>query len=124
MIEIKKSLNNDEIREYFTKYGLKYNDNSQMILAKSGDEPIGFCLFYVCDKSIKLAYCYPDNDLMLLDGLVRSVLHFASENLIEEAYFTDTAPIEQLKKLGFIDDLSNKTLKMLGLLGNCENCNK
>ena len=93
-----------------------------MLKAEDKGEIIGFCLFRQEKDIFYLLYAQPSDDLMLLDGLVRSMLHIASQRLIGEAYYVSPAPEEQLKKLGFIEDFNSKKLKMLPLLGNCENC--
>lgn len=122
MIEVLKTEDKDLIKETYSAKNIEYNDGDMLISATENGVIIGQILFSATDKEIILKYAEPKEDILLLDGLVRSMLHFASENCIEKAFYTDSAPIEQLNKLRFIDDLDNKSLKMLGLLGSCENC--
>lgn len=122
MIEVLKTEDKDIIKETYSAKNIEYNDGDMLISATENGVIIGQILFSATDKEIILKYAEPKEDILLLDGLVRSMLHFASENCIEKAFYTDSAPIEQLNKLRFIDDLDNKSLKMLGLLGSCENC--
>ena len=122
MIEVLKTEDKDLIKETYSAKNIEYNDGDMLISATENGVIIGQILFSATDKEITLKYAEPKEDILLLDGLVRSMLHFASENCIEKAFYTDSAPIEQLNKLRFIDDLDNKSLKMLGLLGSCENC--
>lgn len=122
MIEVLKVENTDVIKDTYFAKNIEYKDGDMLICATENREVIGQVLFSCNSKEITLKYAEPKEDILLLDGLIRSMLHYASENCIEKAFFAETAPIEQLQKLRFIDDFDNKTLKMLGLLGSCENC--
>lgn len=122
MIEVLKVENTEVIKETYFAKNIEYNDGDMLICATENKNVIGQVLFSCNDKEITLKYAEPKDDILLLDGLIRSMLHYASENCIENAFYTDTAPIEQLNKLRFIEDMNNKSLKMLGLLGSCENC--
>lgn len=124
MLEIKIENNIEIIKNTYKEKGITYNNKDKLILAKDKNEVLGCVLFSVINNNIYLKYAEPKEDIMLLDGLVRSMLHYASENLIQNAYFEDTSPIEQLKKLNFIDTSDKNKLFMLGLLGKCENCKK
>ena len=122
MIEVLKIENTDVIKETYFAKNIEYNEGDMIICATENGDVIGQVLFSSTSKEITLKYAEPKEDILLLDGLIRSMLHYASENCIENAFYTDTAPIEQLNKLRFIEDMNNKSLKMLGLLGSCENC--
>ncbi len=122
MLEIIIEKDKNKTAEYYKQSGVEYNNDCEMLKAEDKGEIIGFCLFRQEKDIFYLLYVKPSDDLMLLDGLVRSMLHIASQRLIGEAYYVSQAPEEQLKKLGFIEDFKNKKLKMLPLLGNCENC--
>lgn len=122
MIEVLKVENTEVIKETYFAKKIEYNDGDMLICATQNKNVIGQVLFSCNAKEITLKYAEPKEDILLLDGLIRSMLHYASENCIENAFYTDTAPIEQLNKLRFIEDMNNKSLKMLGLLGSCENC--
>ncbi len=122
MIEIKQTNDVELIKKYAEIEGVEYSDNLKMIKAFSGDEILGFSLFNVFNKKMVIETIKPKEDILFLDGILRSTLHFASENLIEEVYYGEKAPESEFIKHNFVEDLSNKKLKMLGLLGNCENC--
>lgn len=122
MIEVLKIKNAEVIKETYFAKNIEYNDGDMLICATEKENIIGQILFSCNNKEITLKYAEPKEDILLLDGLIRSMLHYASENCIEKAFYTDTAPVEQIEMLGFIEDVDNKSLKMLGLLGSCENC--
>ncbi len=122
MVEVLKISDINVIKSTYAAKNIKYESGDMLIAATEQENVIGQILFSANKEEIVLKYAEPKEDILLLDGLVRSMLHFASENCIQKAFYEDTAPVGQLKKLNFIDDFDNKTLKMLGLLGSCANC--
>lgn len=122
MVEVLTEKNPLVIKNSFLAKNIKYNYNSMLIKAVENGNTIGRALFFIENKKLVLQYLEPQKDIMLIDGLIRSVLHYASENLIEEAFYELTAPEELLEKLGFIDNKEDKKLLMLGLIASCENC--
>ena len=122
MIEVLKEENSVVIKETYIAKNIEYNVGDMLICATENGNTIGQILFSCSKDEIVLKYAEPKEDILLLDGLVRSMLHYASENCIEKAFYAETAPVEQLNKLRFIENVDNKSLKMLGLLGSCENC--
>ena len=122
MIEVLKVLDADVIKKAYIAKNIDYKDGDMLICATENNSTIGQIMFSNSNEAITLKFAEPKNDILLLDGLVRSMLHYASENCIQKAYYLETAPIEQLFKLGFIENEEEKQLKMLGLLGCCENC--
>ncbi len=122
MVEVLKISDVNVIKSTYAAKNIEYKIGDMLINATENGDIIGQALFYADTEKIVLHYLEPKEDILLLDGLIRSVLHYASENCIKEAYFEKTAPIDKLQKLGFIEDLDKKSLKMLGLIGSCENC--
>lgn len=122
MVEVLKISDINVIKSTYAAKNIKYESGDMLIAATEQENIIGQILFSANKEEIVLKYAEPKEDILLLDGLVRSMLHFASENCIQKAFYEDTAPVDKLKKLNFIDDFDNKTLKMLGLLGSCANC--
>ena len=122
MIEVLKVSDKNVIKDTYIAKNIDYNDGDMLICATENNNVIGHILFSCTNDAVVLKYAEPKEDILLLDGLIRSMLHYASENCIKSAFYADTAPVEQLAKLRFIDDTGIKSLKMLGLLGCCENC--
>lgn len=122
MVEVLKITDEDVIKSVYATKNIEYNCGDMLIAATENGNIIGQILFSANREAVTLKFAEPSEDILLLDGLVRSMLHFASENCIVKAFYEDTAPVEKLKKLSFIEDFDNKSLKMLGLLGSCANC--
>ena len=119
MITVLPCKDKDEIKERFLKSDLEYNEKSGFVSAKSGDEELGFCLYYLDEKSICILNLEPQNDIMLADGVLRSALHVAAERSAMDARYVDTAPVELFKKLGFIKNEDEHTLDIDKLFGGC-----
>ena len=85
---------------------------------------IGFIAYsYEGDKAV--IYDYDDGgDLMLCDGLVRSVLFKSCLKAIDKAVFEllDDKKYEALRKLRFISGESNTAENIDSFLNGCENC--
>ena len=85
---------------------------------------IGFIAYsYEGDRTV--IYDYEDNgDLMLCDGLVRSVLFKSCLKAIDKAVFElpDEHKYEPLRKLRFISGESRTAENIDSFLNGCENC--
>ena len=123
MISLAPLKNIDEIKSFFEKQKLEYNEFSGCVTAKNGDEILGFCLYDLSDKMI-IRHIEPMNDLALADGILRSTLHVAAEKSIMKAFYADTVSEEFFEKLQFIKDKAEKSLDIDKLFQSCCNCGK
>ncbi len=110
--------------EFFANANILYNENSNCVLAKSGEEILGYSLFDIDQEKILIRYIEPLNNLGLADGILRSTLHVAAERFIFNAFYDDTVPEEFFKKLDFIKNQSEKRLDIDKLFKSCSNCGK
>lgn len=123
MISVLPSKDKSEIEGYFIKHNLKTDDFSGCVIARTGDEILGYCIYRLSPDGITVFDLEPKNDLPLADGILRSALHVAAENFVLDAFYDDTSPIDLFKRLDFIKNCDEKRLNIDKLFGGC-NCGK
>jgi hypothetical protein rflaF_12154 len=119
-----------EIQEKFTTDGYEAlassasSDSFHITEAVDKGEVIGFIAYsYETDKTI--VYDYDDGgDLMLCDGLVRSVIFKSCLKAIETMDFqlSDEKKYDNLRKLKFLAKDSKTAEKIDGFMNGCQNC--
>ena len=112
----------DKVKELFLLRNIDYNDASQCVACKSGEEVLGFCLFDLTGERITVKHIEPLSDIALADGILRSTLHVAAEKSIMNAYYCETVPEKFLHKLGFIENAGEKKLNINKLFESCKGC--
>lgn len=112
-----------EAELFYKKEGLPFGDTSNCLCAKDRDEVLGYCLFDINDDTMIIRAIEPQNDLMLLDGVLRSTLHIAATRELESATFADKAPEKTFKTLGFLKDDGTLNINKLHESG-CNCCKK
>lgn len=119
-----------EIQEKFDSNGyesilaLTDNNNIHITEAKDGDEVIGFIAYAYTAKQT-IVYGYDDgNDLMLCDGLVRSVMLKSALKGIETISFEplEKEKLSSLVKLKFLAEGSSICENIDGFLNACDYC--
>ena len=103
----------DKLGALYSANGQAVNDFSQAVSAvdTNTDEVLGVCLFEITTDKITIGKIVPEADIMLADGLLRSALHVAISRGITAAFFGDSANFDLLKRLNFIGDETEKSLK-------------
>lgn len=124
MISVLPCKDSQQIEALFKKHNIVTDEFSGCVIAQTGDEILGYCLYRLDSKSIKVFAVEPQNDIMLADGILRSALHVAAENFVLDAYYDDSADIDLFKKLDFIKDANEKRLNIDKLFGGCNCGNK
>ena len=117
MITVAPVNNSEEIKKYYDNVNISVSENSGCVLAKTGEQVLGFCLYKFTEKNITILYIEPQNDLALADGILRSTLHIAASRSIMDARYSGCE--ELLKKLGFILDENKRRLDIDKLFGGC-----
>lgn len=120
-IEIKPLCDND-LREFYSKKGIKYFDGCGCVVAYQNDKYLGFCSYYIDGQAITITDIGDYSDLLLADGILRSALHIADYNGIDNAFYGNPAPVELFKKLNFIKDPNNRALNIEKLHQSCCGC--
>lgn len=118
-----KTTDKNEAKAIFEKEGIAYTQYSDCLCAKDKDEVLGYCLFDITDGEMTIRAIEPQNDLMLLDGVLRSTLHIAASRNIEKAVWSDKAPEKIFKTLGFVTEENTLNINKLYESG-CSCCKK
>ena len=113
-----------QIERLFNKHNLVMDEFSGCVIASTGEEALGYCLYSLTPKTVTVLAVEPQEDIMLADGILRSALHVAAENFVLDAYYADCAPIDLFKKLDFIKNEEEKRLNIDKLFGGCNCHNK
>ncbi|MBQ6815867.1 MAG: hypothetical protein IJP26_01365 [Clostridia bacterium] len=121
MLSVLPVTDNSELSEIYKSANIQLTENAGAVVAKNGNEVLGLCLFTL-KNNITINYLAPADDLMLADGILHSALHVAECNGVFTACYSNTAPINVLKKLDFILDEAEKTLKIEKLHQGCHGC--
>ena len=124
MIEIHPVREADKLIPLYKEAGIELNKNSMAVVAQDGEEILGNCLFDLTDEFFMLHSIQPKDDLYFADGLLRSALHVSAENDIMTAYYSKSAPIDLVNKLGFIKNAEKNELDIEKLFKSCESCGK
>lgn len=123
MITVTPSKDKDEISKYFKKHSVVPDECSGCVVARCGEEVVGYCIYTLNVKSIIIHNLEPKMNLPLVDGVLRSALHVAAERSAMDARYSDSAPVEIFEKLGFILNREEKRLNINKLFGGCH-CKK
>lgn len=111
------------IKKIFDSKNIEYNDNSGVVTAKFKDEILGMCLYYLDDKCMTILHIEPTDDIMLLDGILRSTIHVATEKFVIDVKYDSGIDAEVFRKLDFIKDENEKSLDVDKLFRGC-NCHE
>lgn len=119
MISVLPSENRNEIEMLFCQHDLSFNEYSGCVIARCGEEKLGYCLYDLNEKGILIRCLEPADDLMLADGILRSALHVAAQRSAMDAHYDDTVSITLLLRLQFIADEKDKKLDIDKLFRGC-----
>ena len=124
MISLSPIGEKQQIKEYFCNVGIAFNENCGCLTAVSNDEVLGFCLYELTVDKIEILYIYPENDIALADGILRSTLHIAAQRSIMKAYYAEKVSKKFLKITDFIKNEQNRELDIDKLFKSCQSCQK
>lgn len=123
MITLGPVLEKDKLTDIYKENGFEINENSGCVLAKCGEEILGYSLYDLDNSKMVIRKISPENDLALADGILRSTLHIAAERSIMDA-FCEGEEIENLcDKLMFFKCKQYKSLDIERLFKSCSDCN-
>ncbi len=123
MITLAPLRNEEGTEKIFNEKNICFNACSDCLLARDGEEILGFCLYDLDKNKILIKYLEPLNDIYLADGILRSTLHIAAENGVMQAFYDETLSEEFLEKIGFIKERKEKSLDIDKLFKSCCGCN-
>lgn len=124
MIKVTPINDSTYLSDFCAENGIEFMKNRGVTVAKDGKEMLGFCAYILTDDSITVTHLYPEDDVMLADGILRSALHIADFRGITNAFYTDKAPVKLFSLLEFIKNDEEKTLKIEKLHESCCSCEK
>lgn len=124
MISVLPCKDREEIEKLFKNHNISTDEFSGCVIARTGEEIIGYCLYCLTEKDITIFHIEPKEDILLADGILRSALHVAAENFVLDAFYSDTAPIDLFRTLAFIKNEDEKRLNIDKLFGGCNCQNK
>lgn len=115
MLEIKIVTDNSKLSSLCLKCGITDTERKNVLAANDGEEVIAFTVFTMDENSLTLERVYPQDDIMMTDGMVRSTMHIAATRGLETAYYTEDISEATLSKLGLIKSKAEKTLDIEAL---------
>lgn len=120
MLQIIKKDGREGYEEIFESLSLTDNPAASVSEAKDGDRVDGYGIYEITPEEIKIySFSYGD-DLVLGDGIIRSVLFLAALKGIEKAEFLNGSD-ELPKRLKLIRD-GNVLEPISDIFGGCEDC--
>ena len=124
MITVLPVLDKGELLDIYSKYNVQLSVNSSATVARNGEQFLGVCLFEITKEDIIITELSPLDDLMLADGILRSALHIADYRGIFKAYYNNDNLTGVLKRLDFIKNDDEKSLKIEKWHQSSCNCEK
>lgn len=122
MISVLPLKDKKELTELYSEHGIEYTDNRIAVVARQKNEVLGCCLFSLDEDSVTVLLIEPVSDIMLADGILRSALHVGVENGKNSAYWKGSGMTELFKRLDFIKNEDERSLKIEKLFQSCCGC--
>ena len=124
MLEIKVCADKNAVKSLYNKEKLDFLAGDTAVQAVLGEEVLGYVLFGIKDFALTVYRIFPNDDIMFIDGLLRSTLHVGMQRGITKAYYNDERYVYIFKKLNFLADENDKELNLINLYSDCCNCDK
>lgn len=122
MITLLPLKDKNRIKVLFEENSLEYDSSSGCITAESGGEELGGCLYSLDNERIVIFKVYPENDLQLADGILRSALNAAAVRGVINAFYRGDSIGMLCRKLNFIKNEDENRLDAEKLYGGCRGC--
>ena len=122
MIKVIKLDSYEATKNAFAEKNISFGAFHFCSAAFDGEKKIGECFYEYKDDCVIIKDIFPKNDFLLIDGILRSVFFVASNNGIEKAVFLNDELTPIFKKLGFLLDEKEKSLKLKKIFETCEGC--
>ena len=118
-----KTTDKNEAKQFFEREKIPFGEYSECLCAKDCDEVLGYCLFDIREGEMTVRAIEPQNDLSLLDGVLRSALHVGASRSVKSACWSDKAPEKIFKTLGFVTEENKLNISKL-YESECSCCKK
>ncbi len=119
MITLAPSANHEEIKNLFRENGMWPGETAGCVIARTGDEVLGYSLYDLTSSSMTIRRIVPDDDLPLADGILRSTLHVAVEHGVMKAFYCGQSMAALAEKLDFIKNKNHESLNIDKLFQSC-----
>lgn len=125
MLEILQAENKENYRNKISELKLDFN-NSFVVEASDEGKTFGYGIYHFgIDEEytplVEIDYVSDNSDILLLDGIIRSVLFLAMMRRIDKAKFNLTQTCELLK-LGFVQNNYNYLNSIAKFMSKCKSC--
>ena len=118
MISLAPVKDKSVIIKMFKDNSVEYGENSGCLTAVGHDGLMGYSLYSLDSERMIVYKIFPESDLPLADGILRSTLHIATQRSVMNTYSTEDTK-QLCEKLGFIKDRASSLLDIDRLFSNC-----
>lgn len=125
MLEILQARNKEKYKDRILKLNLDF-DLSFVVEATDEGSSLGFGIYHFgidedYNPVVEIDYVFDNSDILLLDGIVRSILFLAMMKQIDKAKFNLTQT-DELLKLGFVQNNYNYLDSIAKFMSKCKSC--
>lgn len=125
MLEILQARNKEKYKDRISELNLDF-DLSFVVEATDEDSLLGFGIYHFgidedYNPVVEIDYVFYNSDILLLDGIVRSILFLAMMKQIDKAKF-NLAQTDDLLKLGFVQNNYNYLDSIAKFMSKCKSC--
>lgn len=118
MISLAPVKDKNVIGKMFKDNSVEYGENSGCLTAEGPDGLMGYSLYSLDSERMIVYKIFPESDLPLADGILRSTLHIAAQRSVMDAYCAEDSK-QLCEKLGFIKDRASGLLDIDRLFSDC-----
>lgn len=125
MLEILQTKNKENYRSKITELGLDF-DTTFVVDATDEGSSIGFGIYHFgidedYNPTVEIDFVQDNSDVMLFDGIIRSILFLAMMKGIDKARF-NISQTDTLSKLGFVQNNYNCLDSITKFMSKCKSC--
>lgn len=120
MLQILKQERKKAYEDQINELGI---DISQAHISEAvdGAKVIGWAIYTITDDQITIYRIYPENDLLLFDGIIRSVLFLAEQKGIQKALVIGNV-VSPAQKLSLLGDSEDLIYPISAVFNGCKHC--
>lgn len=125
MLEILQTKNKENYRNKIAELRLDF-DTSYVVDATDEGDSLGYGIYHFgiddeYNPIVEIDYVFDNSDILLFDGIIRSILFLSMMKGIDKAKF-NLSDIDKLLKLGFVQNNYNCLDSITKFLSKCKSC--
>ena len=125
MLEILQTKNKENYRKKITELGLDF-DKTFVVDAADGGSSIGYGIYHFgldeeYNPTVEVDFVQDNSDILLFDGIIRSILFLAMMKGIDKARF-NLFQSDSLLKLGFVQNNYKCLDSITKFMSKCKSC--